>query len=345
MLALRRSAYSTNIKTRADFSCAFFDAELRVGRAGLRPAGAPRLDGRAGAAGGPRLRPGEPRARRRDRSTTIPYPSGVHLNDVTLIAPVYHDGRAARLRRQPRPPRRRRRRRAGQHRRLPRGLPGGRDHPAGQAGRRRARSSTTSSGWCWPRSARSTRRPATSAPRSPPTPPASGAFRRSSTGTAARRSSRRWTSCSTTPSGARAAELAALPHGVYEAEGFVDNDGYTDEPVRLRARGRRSDDDGVLFDTDRLRPAAAGARQLDLRADVLRLRLRPQVPDRPGHPGQRRLLPAGHGRRARGHGRPTARWPAAGRRRLGDANAARRRALQGAPPGACPSGCRRAPRR
>ena len=32
------------------------------------------------------------------------------------------------------------------------------------------------------------------------------------------------------------AELAALPHGVYEAEGFVDNDGYTDEPVRLQAR-------------------------------------------------------------------------------------------------------------
>ena len=32
------------------------------------------------------------------------------------------------------------------------------------------------------------------------------------------------------------AELAALPAGVFEAEGFVDNDGYTDEPVRLQAR-------------------------------------------------------------------------------------------------------------
>ena len=29
VLALSRSAYSTNIKTRSDFSCAFFDAELR----------------------------------------------------------------------------------------------------------------------------------------------------------------------------------------------------------------------------------------------------------------------------------------------------------------------------
>ena len=27
--ALRRAAYSTNIKTRADFSCAFFDKQLR----------------------------------------------------------------------------------------------------------------------------------------------------------------------------------------------------------------------------------------------------------------------------------------------------------------------------
>ncbi len=44
------------------------------------------------------------------------------------------------------------------------------------------------------------------------------------------------------------AELAELPHGVYEAEGFVDNDGYTDEPVRLHARVEITDD-GVRFDT------------------------------------------------------------------------------------------------
>ena len=37
VLALKRSAYSTNIKTRSDFSCAFFDAELRVGRPGRSP--------------------------------------------------------------------------------------------------------------------------------------------------------------------------------------------------------------------------------------------------------------------------------------------------------------------
>ena len=32
-LTMRRSAYSTNIKTRADFSCAFFEPSLRVAQA------------------------------------------------------------------------------------------------------------------------------------------------------------------------------------------------------------------------------------------------------------------------------------------------------------------------
>jgi N-methylhydantoinase B len=43
------------------------------------------------------------------------------------------------------------------------------------------------------------------------------------------------------------AELAGLPRGVFEAEGQVDTDGYTDEPVRLRARVDVSDV-GVAFD-------------------------------------------------------------------------------------------------
>ena len=49
-------------------------------------------------------------------------------------------------------------------------------------------------------------------------------------------------SSSTTPSGARARELARLPHGTWHAEGVVDNDGYTDEPVRLEARVTIGDD-------------------------------------------------------------------------------------------------------
>jgi N-methylhydantoinase B len=44
------------------------------------------------------------------------------------------------------------------------------------------------------------------------------------------------------------AELARLPHGVYEAEGLVDNDGYTDEPVRLCALVELRPD-CVRFDT------------------------------------------------------------------------------------------------
>jgi N-methylhydantoinase B len=44
------------------------------------------------------------------------------------------------------------------------------------------------------------------------------------------------------------AELASLPHGTYEAEGYVDNDGYTDRPVKLRARVTLSAD-RAHFDT------------------------------------------------------------------------------------------------
>jgi N-methylhydantoinase B len=43
------------------------------------------------------------------------------------------------------------------------------------------------------------------------------------------------------------AELEALPHGVYESEGTVDTDGYTDEPVHLKARIELRPD-GVSFD-------------------------------------------------------------------------------------------------
>ena len=93
------------------------------------------------------------------------------------------------------------------------------------------------------------------------------------------------------------AEIATLPHGVYEAEGTVDVDGYTDEPVRLKARIEITAD-GVVLRPERLRPAAARARQLHLCADVLGLRLRGQVPDRPRPAGQRRLLPRRQPRRA-----------------------------------------------
>jgi N-methylhydantoinase B len=87
-LALRRSAYSTNIKTRADFSCAFFDAHLQVvAQAFTQPVHLGSLSNvvaRAVEIYGPdKLGPGD------GLLTNDPYQGGVHLNDITLISPVY----------------------------------------------------------------------------------------------------------------------------------------------------------------------------------------------------------------------------------------------------------------
>src|SRR5579883_2586397 len=90
-LALRRSAYSTNVKTRSDFSCAFFDRDLRVAaQAFTQPVhlgSMVQIVPRAVRAYGPdRLGPGDMLI------TNDPYNGGVHLNDVTVIAPVFHRG-------------------------------------------------------------------------------------------------------------------------------------------------------------------------------------------------------------------------------------------------------------
>ncbi len=87
-IALKRSAYSTNIKTRTDFSCAFFDRELRtVAQASGQPVHlgslsefVPRVVRSYGVAN---LHPGDAIL------ANDPYMGGVHLNDITLISPVY----------------------------------------------------------------------------------------------------------------------------------------------------------------------------------------------------------------------------------------------------------------
>ncbi len=89
-VTLRRSAYSTNIKTRADFSCAFFDSQLRpVAQAFTQPVhlgSMVQLVPRAIRAYGPeRLGPGDMLI------TNDPYAGGVHLNDITVIAPVFFE--------------------------------------------------------------------------------------------------------------------------------------------------------------------------------------------------------------------------------------------------------------
>ena len=91
VLALRRSAYSTNIKTRSDFSCAFFDAELRsVAQGFAQPVHLGSMVEQIPRAvndyGPERLGPGDVLI------TNDPFPSGVHLNDVSLISPVHAGG-------------------------------------------------------------------------------------------------------------------------------------------------------------------------------------------------------------------------------------------------------------
>jgi N-methylhydantoinase B len=91
VLALRRSAYSTNIKTRSDFSCAFFDAELRAVAQGFtQPVHLGSMVEQTPRAvrdyGAENLGPGDVLI------TNEPFPGGVHLNDVSLISPVHAGG-------------------------------------------------------------------------------------------------------------------------------------------------------------------------------------------------------------------------------------------------------------
>ena len=88
---LRRSAYSTNVKTRQDFSCAFFDGDLRVVaqaftqavHLGSFVALVPRAIEIYGVEN---LEPGDMLV------INDPYSGSVHLNDVTVIAPFFLDG-------------------------------------------------------------------------------------------------------------------------------------------------------------------------------------------------------------------------------------------------------------
>ncbi len=89
--ALRRSAYSTNIKTRHDFSCAIFDLNKRTvaqsfsqpNHLGSLVETVPRaLD----AYGPERLGEGD------GILVNFPYGGGVHLNDIALISPIFYDG-------------------------------------------------------------------------------------------------------------------------------------------------------------------------------------------------------------------------------------------------------------
>ncbi|MBZ0227395.1 MAG: hydantoinase B/oxoprolinase family protein, partial [Bauldia sp.] len=91
-LTIRRAAYSTNIKTRADFSCAFFDNDLRcIAQSFAQPAHLVSMATIAPAA----IR--EFRADALSDGDAIlvndPHRGASHLNDITCISPAYFAGR------------------------------------------------------------------------------------------------------------------------------------------------------------------------------------------------------------------------------------------------------------
>ena len=90
-LTLRRAAYSTNIKTRADFSCALFDRTLRPVAQAFTQANhlgslVILVPNAIRAYGEERLEPGDAIL------VNDPFIGGVHLNDITLISPIFSGG-------------------------------------------------------------------------------------------------------------------------------------------------------------------------------------------------------------------------------------------------------------
>ena len=91
-IALRQAAYSTNIKTRADFSCAIYDDQLRVvSQSFSQPIHLASMVRMIPAAvreyGAERLRPGDGIA------TNDPHRGAMHLNDIGIIVPLFHNER------------------------------------------------------------------------------------------------------------------------------------------------------------------------------------------------------------------------------------------------------------
>jgi N-methylhydantoinase B len=245
VLALRKSAYSTNIKTRSDFSCAFFDAQLRsVAQGFAQPVHLgsmaeqiPRAVVEYGAAN---IGPGDVIV------TNDPFPSGVHLNDVNLVSPVYVDGELL-----------------GYVANLAHHVDVGGGAPASigafrevfqegviippvkivEAGRivpdifklvlAQIRSKHETAGDLRAQIAANN----TGVRRLQALVERHGRDTITTTMNELLDYTERRTR----------AELASLPHGVFEAEGSVDTDGYSDDPVRLRARIEISGD-GVVFD-------------------------------------------------------------------------------------------------
>ena len=90
-VALARASYSTNIKTRLDLSCALLDRDGRViGQSAAQPCHIAAMNLIVPAAiksyGAGNLEPGD------QLVTNDPYQGGVHLNDIVVLAPIFHRG-------------------------------------------------------------------------------------------------------------------------------------------------------------------------------------------------------------------------------------------------------------
>ncbi|HTW98585.1 MAG TPA: hydantoinase B/oxoprolinase family protein [Acidimicrobiales bacterium] len=90
-VTLRRSAYSTNIKTRADFSCVFADTSMRpIAQGFSQPnhlGSMAEIVPKVVRAYGKALEPGDMLV------SNHPYLGGVHLNDITITAPLFDGDR------------------------------------------------------------------------------------------------------------------------------------------------------------------------------------------------------------------------------------------------------------
>ena len=91
-VTIRRAAFSTNIKTRADFSCAFFDSELRcVAQSFAQPSHLVAMSVIAPNAirefGPERMQPGDAIL------VNDPHRGASHLNDITVLSPVEVGGK------------------------------------------------------------------------------------------------------------------------------------------------------------------------------------------------------------------------------------------------------------
>ena len=282
-VTLRRAAYSTNIKT-ASTSRARSSTATAHDRAVVRPA--VHLGSLAHIVPG-RSRPTGPSSRAgRRHPDQRPVPGRGPPERHHAHGSRVHRGGALRLRGDC-APRRRRGRDPGQHRGAERDRPGGTGHPAGavregRPGRPRPvrddlpnfrgtreicdfRAQTAATAW-----GRADRGP-----------------RRQHGGAVAGQLPRRAAALHQVADPGAFARVPRRPLRRRLAHG---RDGVADEPVR--ARGDGDDRAGPpVRRPHRLRRPAQVPDQRDVVADLFGRGVRAQVPDRPGHPGQRRLLP------------------------------------------------------